>query len=147
MITREAIRNLLDGLETAKKLAYDELESIREEKQSWIQGSEENRMKNAEMAGIARIIQLIEKQQQQLEEKNDSRRSPNTTTSISHKEAFYKRLDDVNDFLEQYTIHDDNNYDMRITHITYDEYDDDEFIAYFDLIPWAEDPREARREE
>jgi hypothetical protein len=59
---------------------------------------------------------------------------------------FIKRLEVCNKFLEEFIVHDNDNYDHRVKKIVYDAHGNDELIAMYEYMPKAEDPRIAKEE-
>lgn len=133
MTTAEVIENLVDGLRSAKGLALEVLESVREERERYSENYPLHKSMGSELVGIRAVIRRIDSQIELLEKK-EPKKGEDHNTNISHAEGFYKRLYDVNMFLQKYTVRDIDNYDHKISRIGYNEQGNDEFIAHFESI-------------
>jgi hypothetical protein len=131
--TKDVIENLVDGLRSAKGLALEVLESIRADMQRYNENTTLYNNMSCELIGIRAVIRRIDSQIELLEKK-EPEKGDDHNTNISHAEGFYKRLYDVNQFFQKYTVRDNENYDFRISRISYNEQGNDEFIAHFESI-------------
>lgn len=133
---------LINGLKRAKAIALNEHVNLAMERFHWISDSEDHKALAYEQAGVRKVIQAIEKEIQ----KKTPEGAKLLTYSLPEPNEFIKQLNAVNEFLSQHTVHDDLNWDHRISEITYNKYGNDELIAMFEPIPYPTDPKEHKGE-